>query len=99
MEASVERLNKQVGDEELDLRELMAALWAGKRQIIACVLLSAIISVAFSLYQPNKYTAKAVLAPRSGGGGGSLAQLAAQYGVWQAWQGSTSRILEKATPQ
>ena len=44
------------------------------------MLLSAIISVAFSLYQPNKYTAKAVLAPRSGGGGGSLAQLAAQYG-------------------
>ena len=67
-------------DDEIDLRELFAVLWAGKNQIAACVLVAALISVGVALSLPNKYTAEAVLAPRSSGGGGGLAQLASQYG-------------------
>ncbi|MDB2416824.1 Wzz/FepE/Etk N-terminal domain-containing protein [Pseudomonadales bacterium] len=67
-------------DDEINLNELFAVLWAGKFQILVCVLLSALVSVSVALYLPNKYTAEAVLAPRSSGGGGGLAQLASQYG-------------------
>ena len=67
-------------DDEIDLRELFSVLWEGKIQIIAVVLVSALISVSIAVYLPNKYTAEAVLAPRSSGGGGGLAQLASQYG-------------------
>jgi hypothetical protein len=80
MEANAQTPVDQNYDDEIDLRELFTVLWAGKIQILVCVLLSALVSVSVALYLPNKYTAEAVLAPRSSGGGGGLAQLASQYG-------------------
>ena len=80
MEANAQAPVDQNYDDEIDLRELFTVLWAGKVQILVCVLVSALVSVSVGLYLPNKYTAEAVLAPRSTGGGGGLAQLASQYG-------------------
>lgn len=80
MEANTQAPVDQNYDDEIDLRELFAVLWAGKILILVCVLVSALVSVSVALYLPNKYTAEAVLAPRSSGGGGGLAQLASQYG-------------------
>ena len=68
-------------DDEIDLRELFSILWKGKLSILSVTALSAVISVSIALYLPNKYTSEALLAPRvDGGAGGSLGQLASQYG-------------------
>jgi uncharacterized protein involved in exopolysaccharide biosynthesis len=68
-------------DDEIDLRELFAALWASKQTILGIVLISALISVFVALSLPNKYTSQALLAPRSeSGAGGALGQMASQFG-------------------
>lgn len=78
--ASVASNGPEYGD-EIDLRELFATLWAAKKTIAAIVFLSGCISVLVALSLPNKYTSKALLAPRSdSGAGGALGQMAAQFG-------------------
>ena len=73
--------NRPEYDDEIDLRELFAALWASKTTILGIVLMSALISVFFALSLPNKYTSQALLAPRSdSGAGGALGQMASQFG-------------------
>ena len=68
-------------DDEIDLRELFSVLWEGKLTIALVTALSAVISVSVALNLPNKYTSEALLAPRAeGGAGGTLGQLASQYG-------------------
>ena len=68
-------------DDEIDLRELFAVLWAAKTTIFSVVVISGLISVLVALSLPNKYTSQALLAPRSdSGAGGSLGQMAAQFG-------------------
>ena len=67
--------------DEIDLRELFAAIWAGKTTILAIVFISGLISVLLALSTPNKYTSEALLAPRSeGNAGGALGQMASQFG-------------------
>ena len=74
-------LGSQAHDDEIDLRELFGVLWAGKKEIILGVVLSALIVVSYALSLPNKYTSEALLAPRASvGAGGSLGQLASQFG-------------------
>ena len=73
--------NRPEYDDEIDLRELFAALWASKTTILGIVLMSALISVFVALSLPNKYTSQALLAPRSdSGAGGALGQMASQFG-------------------
>ena len=67
-------------DDEIDLRELFSVLWEGRLQIVASAVVAALVSVSIALYLPNKYTAEALLAPRSSSGGGGVGQLASQYG-------------------
>jgi len=65
-------------DDEIDLRELFAVLWAGKIKIIAITAVFAIASVIYALSVPNQYKATALLAPAqqdSGGISGALGQL------------------------
>ena len=65
-------------DDEIDLRELFAVLWAGKAKIIAITAVFAIASVIYALSVPNQYKATALLAPAqqdSGGISGALGQL------------------------
>jgi uncharacterized protein involved in exopolysaccharide biosynthesis len=65
-------------DDEIDLRELFAALWAGRVKIVAITAIFAIASVIYALSMPNQYKATVLLSPtQSSGGGlsGALGQL------------------------
>ena len=65
-------------DDEIDLRELFAVLWAGRIKIVAITAIFAIVSVIYALSIPNQYKATALLssADSSGGGlSGALGQL------------------------
>jgi LPS O-antigen subunit length determinant protein (WzzB/FepE family) len=65
-------------DDEIDLRELFAVLWAGKIKIIVITAIFAVASVIYVLSVPNQYKATALLAStQSDGGGlsGALGQL------------------------
>ena len=65
-------------DDEIDLRELLLVLWAGKVKIVAITLVFAISSVFYALSVPNQFQATVLLAPaQSSGGGlsGALGQL------------------------
>ncbi len=66
-------------DDEIDLRELFAALWAGKLTIIIATILAAVIAVSYALYLPNIYKAEALLSPVSSDGGG-MGGLASKFG-------------------
>ena len=66
-------------DDEIDLKELFMALWAGKWLISAITGLAAAISIAVALSLPNTYTASALLVPAESGGG-ALSGLMKQYG-------------------
>ena len=65
-------------DDEIDLRELLSVLWAGKRLIVGITAVFALMAVFYALSIPNQYRATVVLAPaQSDGGGlsGALSQL------------------------
>ena len=75
-------------DDEIDLRELFSALWAGRVKIAAITAIFAIASVIYALSMPNQYKATVLLshAQSSSGGGltgalGSLGGLASLAGV------------------
>lgn len=67
-------------EDEIDLRELFAALWRGKWWIVASTLVCAGIAVIFALSLPNIYRSEALLAPSTEPQGGGLAAMAAQFG-------------------
>ncbi len=67
-------------DDEIDLMELVAALWRGKWWILATATLGAVIAVGVALWLPNVYRAEALLAPSSEQQGGGLSALAGQFG-------------------
>jgi uncharacterized protein involved in exopolysaccharide biosynthesis len=65
-------------DDEIDLRELFAVLWAGKVRIIAITAIFTFASVIYALSLPNQYKATVLLAPSqssSSGLSGALGQL------------------------
>jgi uncharacterized protein involved in exopolysaccharide biosynthesis len=65
-------------DDEIDLRELFAVLWAGRIKIIAITAIFAFASVIYALSLPNQYKATVLLAPSqasSSGISGALGQL------------------------
>ncbi|MFM5477599.1 Wzz/FepE/Etk N-terminal domain-containing protein [Aeromonas veronii] len=67
-------------EDEIDLRELFAALWRGKWWIVASTLVCAGIAVIFALSLPNIYRSEALLVPSADQQGGGLAAMAAQFG-------------------
>jgi uncharacterized protein involved in exopolysaccharide biosynthesis len=71
--------DKSVNDDEIDLKELFYALWAGKITIILTTFVASIIAVAFALSMPNIYRAEALLSPVSSDGGG-MNGLASKFG-------------------
>lgn len=76
MEKNIEISNQY--DDEIDLRELFAVLWAGKIKIIAITAIFAFASVIYALSLPNQYKATVLLAPSqssSSGISGALGQL------------------------
>ncbi|EOD81602.1 Lipopolysaccharide biosynthesis [Grimontia indica] len=72
--------------DEIDLRELFAALWKGKWIIIATTFLFAVAGVFYALSLPNIYKADALLAPAESSGGG-LSKMASQFGGLAALAG------------
>jgi uncharacterized protein involved in exopolysaccharide biosynthesis len=67
-------------DDEIDLRELWHAVWAGKWIIIVVTAVFAIASVFYALSLPNIYKSEALLAPANEEQQGGLGALAGQFG-------------------
>lgn len=70
----------QQQDDEIDLRELLSAIWKGKWLIILVTCVFAAAGVAYALSQPNTYKADVVLASSNDGGKGGMAAMASQFG-------------------
>ncbi|MBD1558479.1 LPS O-antigen length regulator [Vibrio sp. S9_S30] len=66
--------------DEIDLRELFAALWKGKWVILLLTTVFAVGGVLYALSIPNTYKATVVLASTSDSGKGGMAAMAAQFG-------------------
>lgn len=75
----------RVADDEIDLRELFAAIWQGKWIIAAVTSVFTVAAVFYALSLPNIYKSEALLAPVSEEAGlkipGQLGGLAALAGV------------------
>ena len=69
-----------IADDEIDLRELFAAIWKGKWLIIAITTVFAVGSVIVALSLPNIYKSEALLAPVTEKQSGGLSALAGQFG-------------------
>lgn len=67
---TAELREKSVKDDEIDLKEIFTALWAGKVTIILTTVVASVIAVAIALSMPNIYRAEALLSPVSSDGGG-----------------------------
>ena len=67
-------------DDEIDLRELFARIWAERWTVIATGFLATALAVALALWLPNIYRAEALLAPAEESSGGGLSALASQFG-------------------
>lgn len=76
----------QQTEDEIDLRELFAALWRGKWLVIATTVAFAISSVLFALSQPNIYKADTLLSSSETSSGG-LAKMAGELGGLAALAG------------
>ncbi|WP_229622932.1 Wzz/FepE/Etk N-terminal domain-containing protein [Vibrio parahaemolyticus] len=79
--------SQQSADDEIDLRELFAALWKGKLIIIATTFVFAVGAVLYALSLPNIYKADALLAPAESSNGGGLSKMAGQLGGLAALAG------------
>ena len=70
-------------DDEIDLRELFAVLWAGRKLIAYVTSAFAVIAVIVALMTPNQYKATAVIAPAKSDSSsmlGGLGAMASQFG-------------------
>jgi len=71
----------EIQDDEIDLKQLWRAMWAGKFTIIIISFIFAVASIYFAKSKPNVYKATAILTPASSeGGAGGLSALASQFG-------------------
>ncbi|WP_421860186.1 Wzz/FepE/Etk N-terminal domain-containing protein [Marinobacter salarius] len=90
-------------EDEIDLRELFATLWAGKWIIILTTILFGAAGVAYALYKADIYQANALLAPAEGetGGrlGGQLGNLASLAGVNIGEDGSSNTVIAREVLQ
>ena len=73
--------NGQEEEVEIDLFELLSAVWKRKWFIFIVTVIAGIAGLAYALHLPFIYKAECRILPQnSGGGGGRLAALASQYG-------------------
>ena len=73
-------------EDEIDLRELFAALWRGKWWIVASTLVGAGIAVMVAISLPNIYRSEALLAPSVEQQGGGLLPWLPSLVVLPVWQ-------------
>ena len=74
-----------IEEDEIDLRELFATIWANKFTIMGFSLVITSLAILYALYKPNVYTSKSILIPKDQGGkpslGGGAAALASMAGI------------------
>ena len=80
--------NKHYADDEIDLKELFTALWAGKKIIIGTTFIASVLAVVFALSMPNIYRSEVLLAPVSADGVG-MSGLASKFGGLASLAGVT----------
>lgn len=90
----------QYPDDEIDLRQLFATLWAGKWIILVMTVLFAAGGVAYALSKPNIYQANVLLAPANEEGGakglsGQLGGLASLAGISLGGGGGNKTTIAK----
>ena len=68
-----------LGSDELDLRQIIKELWAGKWYILISTGITSTLAILWALSLPNMYTASALLAPTQSASGAS-AGFAQRYG-------------------
>ncbi|WP_336146503.1 Wzz/FepE/Etk N-terminal domain-containing protein [Marinobacter salarius] len=91
-------------DDEINLREVFATLWAGKWLIIAITFVVAVAGVAYALYKPNIYQSSVLLAPANEEGGvsglgGQLGGLASLAGISLGSGGSNQTVIAREVLQ
>jgi len=94
----------QYADDEIDLRQLFATLWAGKWVVIAFTILFAAGGVGFALMKPDIYQASVLVAPANEEGGvkglsGQLGGLASLAGINLGGGGSNQTVIAKEVLQ
>ncbi|MFP3977867.1 Wzz/FepE/Etk N-terminal domain-containing protein [Marinobacter sp. KMM 10035] len=94
----------QYADDEIDLRELFATLWAGKWIVIVFTALFATGGVALALSKPDIYQASVLVAPANDDGGagglpGQLGGLASLAGINLGGGGSNQTVIAKEVLQ
>ncbi len=74
-----------IEEDEIDLRELFATIWANKFTIMALSMLITSLALLYALYKPNVYTSQSILIPKDQGGkpsiSGGAAAMAAMAGI------------------
>ncbi|BDY04066.1 Wzz/FepE/Etk N-terminal domain-containing protein [Ferrimonas sp. YFM] len=78
--SSADNADANFTNDEIDLRDLISVLWAGKLLIIVITTLFAITGLVYALTQPNTYVSEATLVPAASEGRSGLAGMAAQFG-------------------
>ncbi|SHK36614.1 LPS O-antigen chain length determinant protein, WzzB/FepE family [Marinobacter antarcticus] len=94
----------QYADDEIDLHQLFATLWAGKWLVMAFTILFAAGGVAFALMKPDIYQASVLVAPANEEGGvkglsGQLGGLASLAGINLGGGGSNQTVIAKEVLQ
>lgn len=82
-ENNKEIINQSHSEDEIDLIEIAAKLWANRRFIIKVTAIFAAIGLFIAIFTPNEYTATTTMVPQTGdkGSGGNLSGLAAMAGI------------------
>jgi len=97
MTEQVQQNIKVADSDEIDLKELFSAIWAGKWIIIATTFLFSVAAVFYALSLPNVYKSEVTLAPAGESGGlnipGQLGGLAALAGVNLGGKGGDKSVL------
>ena len=76
-------ITQNPAEDEIDLIEIAAKLWANRRFIIKITLIFMAIGLFIAIFTPNEYTASTTMVPQTGEkrAGGSLSGLAAMAGI------------------
>ena len=82
-ENNKEIINQSHSEDEIDLIEIAAKLWANRRFIIKVTAIFAAIGLFIAIFTPNEYTATTTMVPQTGEkrAGGNLSGLAAMAGI------------------
>lgn len=74
-------------NDEIDLKELLSAIWKGKWVIICITTLFAAASIFYAISVPDEYKSTVILSPVSSSGSSSLSKLSSQFGGLASFAG------------